>query len=77
MEFDRLHNEMAAVRQWNADHTHKAMGYDAVAAMVFWTPADAGESSPTKDCGRNSPQMSYETWLHRAGIVPRGCPRNV
>lgn len=49
----------------------------ALAAVVFWTPADDdGESGPTKDCGRNSPPMNYSTWLHRARIVPKQCPHN-
>ena len=68
LAFDRLHNEMNAVQQWSDDHPETP-----VAAMVFWTPSDQGESSPTRQCGRNSPQMSYQQWLLRAHIVPHGC----
>lgn len=70
LEIDRLHNEMAAVRQWDADQE----AGQRVAAMVFWTPDDSGVSGPTKACGRNSPQLSYQDWLRRARIVPSDCP---
>ena len=67
----RLHNELAAVRQWDAAQPG---GPGRVAAFVFWTPGDTGVSAPNHDCGRNSPEESYAEWLRRAGIVPRGCP---
>eukprot|EP01047_Picozoa_sp_COSAG01_P022303 COSAG01_NODE_1319_length_10746_cov_23.542125_10_plen_370_part_00 len=68
----RLHNEMAAVRQWDASQPQRR-----VAAMVFWTPGDTGVSGPGHACGRNSPEMNYEEWLRRANIVPHSCPHNV
>ena len=74
LEFDRLHNEMDAVRGWSAAQDPPGR----VAAMVFWTPSDGGNgtTSSTRYCGRNSPPMTYHTWLFKAGIVPRGCPHN-
>ena len=69
LAFDRLHNEIQAVQQWNSDHPA-----NGVVAMVFWTPSDQSASSPTHDCGRKSRQMSYQQWLMSAPIVPGSCP---
>ena len=72
LAFDRLHNEMRAVLQWASDHPE-----NQIAAMAFWTPSDDSGSGPTRECGRNSRQMSYAQWLAEARIVPRDCPHNL
>ena len=53
LEFDRLHNEMDAVRAWSAAQSPPGR----VAAMVFWTPGDGGNATtgPAKDCGQSPP----------------------
>jgi hypothetical protein len=72
LEVAKLHNLLGDIAAWDAAAPG---GPGIVAAYVFWTPGDVGEvSAPGHDCGRNSPQESYEEWLHRALIVPSSCP---